>query len=201
MQDLASLMRKGRTFQIPGALYETRSRHSKFQVLDLYLNWLPDPDLQWMALFIHSHSFACKYCNAFSVSFSYNITKKGSSCMKKLLPEKNSGWGCYLCLLTWVFLLCLMEKSMVKIMLTWVFRFYLSISPVKVLCNGPQVSKSPKSEANFWKECIIKSEKMEDTCAFKIIPIKLYTHLLCTTKIWLSFVNVVFFVLLKVFSF
>ena len=24
---------------------------------------------------------------------------------------------------------------------------------------------------------------MEDTCAFKIIPIKLYTHLLCTTKI------------------
>ena len=30
-----------------------------------------------------------------------------------------------------------------------------------------------------------------DTCASKIIPIKVYTHLLCTTKIWLSFTNVV----------
>ena len=28
-----------------------------------------------------------------------------------------------------------------------------------------------------------KSEKMKDTCASKIIPIKLYTHLLRTTKI------------------
>ena len=36
-----------------------------------------------------------------------------------------------------------------------------------------------------------KSEKIEDTCASKIIPIKLYTHLLCTTKILLSFMNVV----------
>ena len=36
-----------------------------------------------------------------------------------------------------------------------------------------------------------KSEKIKDICASKIIPIKLYTHLLCTTKIWLSFMNVV----------
>ena len=28
-----------------------------------------------------------------------------------------------------------------------------------------------------------KSEKMKDTRASNIIPIKLYTHLLCTTKI------------------
>ena len=32
-----------------------------------------------------------------------------------------------------------MIKSMVKIMLTWVFRFYLSFSPLKVSCSGPQV--------------------------------------------------------------
>ena len=32
---------------------------------------------------------------------------------------------------------------------------------------------------------------VKETCASKIIPIKLYTHLLCTTKIWLSFMNVV----------
>ena len=36
-----------------------------------------------------------------------------------------------------------------------------------------------------------KSEEMKDTCASKIIPIQLYTHLLCTTNIWLSFMNVV----------
>ena len=58
MQDLASLMRKSRTFQIPGAIPELTACPIK-----------DDPDLQWMALFIHSHSFAC---NAFSVSFSYN---------------------------------------------------------------------------------------------------------------------------------
>ena len=36
-----------------------------------------------------------------------------------------------------------------------------------------------------------KSEKMKDTCASKIIPMKLYTHLLCTTHFLLSFMNVV----------
>ena len=32
-----------------------------------------------------------------------------------------------------------MVKSMVKTMLTWVFRFYWSLSPIKVLCNRPQI--------------------------------------------------------------
>ena len=54
-----------------------------------------------------------------------------------------------------------------------------------------RVWKSPQSETNFWKECIKARRKKKDTCASKIIPIELYTHLLCTTKIWLSFMNVV----------
>ena len=48
-----------------------------------------------------------------------------------------------------------------------------------------RVWKSPKSETNFWKECIKsrrKKRKKKDTCASKIVPIKLYTHLLCATK-------------------
>ena len=51
-------------------------------------------------------------------------------------------------------------------------------------------SRSPKSESNFWKECM-NVKKMKDACAPKSIPIKLYTQLLCTSKIWLSFMNVV----------
>ena len=53
-----------------------------------------------------------------------------------------------------------------------------------------KVWKSPKSETLFFLR-MHKSEKMEDTCASKIIPIKLYTHLLYTTKILLSLTNVV----------
>ena len=49
----------------------------------------------------------------------------GAYCIKRL-PEKNSGY---------------FNRSffpMVNIMLTWVFRFYLSFPLVKVLCNGPR---------------------------------------------------------------
>ena len=55
----------------------------------------------------------------------------GAYCIK-LLPEKNSGY----------FNRSFLSYGKVngKIMLTRVFRFYLSFSPVKVLCNGPLVS-------------------------------------------------------------
>ena len=36
---------------------------------------------------------------------------------------------------------------------------------------------------NYFLKIMNKSEKMKDSCASKTIPIKLYTHLLCTTKI------------------
>ena len=38
-----------------------------------------------------------------------------------------------------------MVKSIVKIMLTWVFRFYPSFSLVKVWCNGPQITPTQTS--------------------------------------------------------
>ena len=54
----------------------------------------------------------------------------GAYCIK-LLPEKNSGY--------FNRSFSPIVKSVVKIMLTQVFRFYPSFSPVKVLCNGPLV--------------------------------------------------------------
>ena len=46
-----------------------------------------------------------------------------------------------------------------------------------------------KSKTNFWKQCIIKEQW--NNYGTKFIPIKLYTHQLCITQIWLSFMNVV----------
>ena len=62
---------------------------------------------------------------------------------------------------------------------SWAMNRGLSIS------NEPSsliMLSSPESETNFSKR-MHNSGNMKETCASKIIPIKLYTHLLCATKI------------------
>ena len=99
MQDLASLMRKGRTFQIPGAIPELTACPIK-----------DDPDLQWrLYSFIHTHLHVMR-----------------SQC---LFPTTH------------------------------------------------KVSKSPKSEANFWKECI-KAKKWKTPVLSKSYPCTLICYAL-----------------------
>ena len=50
-----------------------------------------------------------------------------------------------------------MVKSLVNIMLTWVVTFYLSSSPVKVLCNGPQVEACWRS---LYKAGVIQGSQL-----------------------------------------
>ena len=65
--------------------------------------------------------------------------------------------------------------------LQWMPHLFISHTHVHVVLSlwrsllTYRVWKSPKSETNFWKECI-KAIKTKGTCASKIIPIKLYTH-------------------------
>ena len=72
--------------------------------------------------------------------------RSGAYCIK-LLPEKNSSYFNQS--------LFTMVKSLVKIMLTWVFRFYRSFSPVKFYAMGPwsackNTSQVSNNSLNYW---------------------------------------------------